>query len=81
MRALLLLVQGSDATHATRLLARSAGSQLPASALTTARATRGGVGLVPAVAAEFEQFRRRSSRLRLGDTGSECNPGKRLLHV
>jgi hypothetical protein len=30
-----VLVQGSDATHATRLLARSAGSQLPASALTT----------------------------------------------
>ena len=32
-----VLVQGSDAAHATRLLARSAGSLLPASVLTTAR--------------------------------------------
>ena len=32
-----LLVQGSDAAHATKLLARSATSPLRASALTTAR--------------------------------------------
>ena len=38
VRALLLLVQGSDAAHVTKLLARSAGSPLPASAVTTARA-------------------------------------------
>jgi hypothetical protein len=34
--ALLLLVQGSDASNATKLLARSPGSRLPASAVTTA---------------------------------------------
>ena len=55
-----VLVQGSDAAHATKLLARSAGSPLRASALTTARPQVGGVNDRPRVATASE--RTRSSR-------------------